>query len=271
MEKRLIGLGLGAGLLAGITSFAYARIQIAPSIATAIDYEEARSHAESAVSGGHSHEHEVFTRGIQENLGAGVGTIGFAIVTGALFAVGLVIALAVLRRYRVSADPRLTATLLAVGAFVSVCVVPWVVYPATLPGIGDPATAGARTTAYLALLAASLGLAAIVTLAALRLAPRLGGWPAGVAGAAGYLVAITAVAAVLPSYRETPGPLTLEDGTVLFPGFPADLLADFRVAALLCQAMLWIVLAATFVLALPRALRSRPETPNRTEVLSAHR
>ena len=99
MEKKIIGLGLLAGALAGSASFLYARTQIAPLIAEAISYEEARSHA--AAGGEHAHEHEVFSRAVQENIGAGVGTIMFAIITGALFAVAVSIALATLQRHRV--------------------------------------------------------------------------------------------------------------------------------------------------------------------------
>lgn len=124
MEKRIIGLGVGAGFLAGLASFRYARLQAAPLIAGAIEYEEARSHAESSLSGGYSHEHEVFTRSVQENFGAGVGTVGFAVISGALFAVAFAIAVAVLRRHRVDADPRCVAALLACGAFITVRVVP---------------------------------------------------------------------------------------------------------------------------------------------------
>lgn len=113
MEKKIIGLGLLAGALAGSASFLYARTQIAPLIAEAISYEEARSHA--AAGGEHAHEHEVFTRTVQENIGAGVGTIMFAIITGALFAVAVSIALATLQRHRITADPRLVAVLVAVG------------------------------------------------------------------------------------------------------------------------------------------------------------
>lgn len=270
MEKKIIGLGLLAGALAGVASFAYARIQIAPLIADAISYEEGRSHAAAAAGGEHGHEHEVFTRGVQENLGAGVGTVMFAIITGALFAVAMTIALATLRRRRVTADPRLVAVLVAGAGFITVGAVPWVAYPANLPGVGQPETAGDRTTAYLALIIASVALAAIAGTAALRLVPRLGGWPAAMAGFAGYLVVISAVIALLPAFRETPSALTDSDGSVLFPAFPADLLADFRADALICQALLWFVIAASYAVLLPRMLKAGRSTIT-GGALSAHR
>lgn len=269
MEKRLIGLGLGAGLLAGAASFAYARLQAAPLIAAAIDYEGVRSHAEEALGGGHSHEHEVFSRSVQENLGAGVGTVAFAVMTGALFAVALCIALATLRRHRIPADPRAVAAALAALAFVAVSVIPWIAYPATLPGVGQPDTAGARTTAYLALMLSSVALAGLAAWGAVRATARVGGPTAAVLGAGAYLAAITLVINLLPAYRETPEPLAAADGALAFPGFPADLLADFRTVTIICQGVLWLVLAATFTVLTPRVLGGRTST--RTEALSAHR
>jgi predicted cobalt transporter CbtA len=269
MEKKIIGLGLLAGAFAGLASFAYARIQIAPLIGEAISYEEERSHAAAAAGGEHAHEHEVFTRAVQENIGAGVGTVMFAIITGALFAVALTIALATLKRHRVSADPRQVAVLVAVAGFLTTGVVPWVAYPANLPGVGQPETAGDRTTAYLALIIASVALAAIAATAALRLAPRLGGWPAAMAGAVGYLAAISAVIAALPSFHETPSAIADSDGAVLFPGFPADLFADFRADALICQALLWFVIAGSYAVLLPRAECGPPH--DHGGALSAHR
>lgn len=220
MEKKIIGLGLLAGALAGGASFLYARVQIAPLIAEAISYEEARSHASAAAGGAHAHEHEVFTRTIQENIGAGVGTVMFAIITGALFAVAVTVALATLQRHRITADPRLVAVLVAVAGFVTVGVVPWAAYPATLPGVGQPETAGDRTTAYLALIIAAVALAAVASTATLRLAPRLGGWTAAVTGSVGYLVAISAVAmACLPSAKH-PQPSQIQTARCCFPASP---------------------------------------------------
>lgn len=270
MEKKIIGLGLLAGAFAGSASFLYARTQIAPLIGEAISYEEARSHAAAAAGGEHAHEHEVFTRAIQENIGAGVGTVMFAIITGALFAVAVTVALATLQRHRVAADPRLVAVLVAGAGFVTVAAVPWVAYPANLPGVGQPETAGDRTTAYLALIIASVALAAVASIAALRMAPRFGGWAAAATGSAGYLAAITTVIVALPNYRETPSPITAPDGTVLFPGFPADLLAEFRSDVLICQALLWLVIAGSYAVLLPRALTAGPARTTGGE-LHAHR
>jgi predicted cobalt transporter CbtA len=255
MEKRIIGLGLCGGLLAGLVTFTYARLYIAPLIDAAIDYESARSSAEAAaMPGEHTHEHEVFTRAVQENIGAAAGTVVFALIVGALFAVGLSVVLSALKRHRVNADPRTVAVLVAAGAFVCLGLVPLLACPANPPGVGQADTAGARTTAFLIVVVASLTLAATALTAALRAAPRIGGWVAAVSATAGYLAAVTVLIAVVPTVREVPGPLSDADGTIVFAGFPAELLADFRVAALLSQALLWSVLAATFAVAMPRIL-----------------
>ena len=78
MEKKFIGAGLLSGLIAGIISFVFARFYLEPVVSKAVDYEGERSEAEEALAhaaGGHSHGEggEVFTRAMQENLGAGVG------------------------------------------------------------------------------------------------------------------------------------------------------------------------------------------------------
>src|SRR5258705_13834393 len=76
------------GAVAGVAAFAFSRVMIEPLIGAAVDYEGAREHAESLLAGGdHEHGHELFTRAVQENVGAAVGVVVFGIVMGVLFAV----------------------------------------------------------------------------------------------------------------------------------------------------------------------------------------
>ena len=253
MEKRLIGLGLGAGALAGILTYGFARIQIAPLIDVAIGMEGAHTHGPGAEA--HEHEPEVFSRAIQENIGAAVGSVMFAVIMGALFAVALAVLLNMLRNRRLPADPRTVAALTAAGAFCVVSAVPLLTYPASPPGVGDDATVGARTTAYLVVITGSVAIACAALAVGLALRTRIGGWPSAVAAAIGYLVAVTLLVSALPSFDETPH------------GFPADVLADFRLASLTNQALLWLVIGSTFACLLPRALRT--VTPE--EYLRAHR
>lgn len=255
MEKKFIGLGVIAGLIAGLASFTYARTQIAPLIDAAIGYEEGRAHAESILTGEHGHEHEIFSRSLQENVGAGVGTVVFGLVMGALFAVAFTVVLAALRRRHVTVDPRTAAALLAVAAFVSTTVIPALAYPPNPPGVGLEETIGDRTSSYLAIVVVSVVLAVIATAAALRFAPRIGGWRSATAATAGYLVAVTTVMVLMPSFDEVPGPMTASGGEIVFAGFPAEVLSDFRIDSLLTQAILWAVIGGTFAVLLPRITR----------------
>ena len=113
----------------------------------------------------------------------------------------------------------------------------------------------ATTTAYLVVTAGSVAIACAALTVGLALRTRIGGWPSAVAATVGYLVAMTVVVSVLPSFDETPH------------GFPADVLADFRLASLTNQALLWLVIGSTFACLLPRALR----TVTSEEYLRAHR
>jgi hypothetical protein len=247
MEKRIVGLGVIGGLAAGVVTFGYARLQLAPLITAAVDHEAERAHAEEALGGGHSHEHEVFSRAIQENVGSAVGTIAFGVVIGALFAVALTIVLAALKRHGVAAGLPVVAASTAAAGFVTVALVPFLAYPANPPGVGQAETAGDRTTMYLVVVVASLAAAAVALTAGLRLTARIGAAPAVVVSGAGYLVAMAAVVAALPSFSEVPA------------GFPADVLADFRISSLVGHALLWSVLGAVFAVFLPRLLTSARE------------
>lgn len=255
MEKKFIGLGVGSGLIAGLASFTYARMQIAPLIDAAIDYEEGRAHAESMLTGEHGHEHEIFSRSLQENVGAGVGTVVFGMVMGALFAVAFTVVLAALRRRHMTRDPRTAAALLAMAAFVSTTVVPALAYPPNPPGVGLEETIGDRTSAYLTIVIASVLLAVIAAVAALRFSPRIGGWRSATAATAGYLLAVTTVMVLMPSFHEVPGSMTGSDGEVVFAGFPAEVLSEFRIDSLLTQAILWAVIGGAFAVLLPRVVR----------------
>lgn len=253
VEKKLIALGLGAGAVAGLVSFGYARVQIAPLVEVAVGLEGEHSRGEHSTA--HEHEVEVFSRAVQENIGAAVGTVMFAVIMGALFAVVLTAALCALRHQQITADPRRVAALLAAAAFCAVSAVPFLAYPASPPGVGNDTTVSARTTAYLVAIAGSVIFAVTAMVLATKLRTRIGGWPASVIAVIGYLAAVSALIAVLPSFQETPH------------HFPADVLADFRLAALTNQALLWFVIGSVFVCVLPRVLH--PVNPE--ESLSAHR
>jgi predicted cobalt transporter CbtA len=264
MEKRIIARGLLAGALAAVLAFVFARIFVEPVIGHAIDYENGRSDAEAAM-GAHEHAMEVFTRGVQANIGMGFGVLAFAVAMGALFAVAFVVAYG-----RIGAlGPRALALLMAAGAFGAIYLVPSVKYPADPPSIGNPETIGDRSGLYLLMVLASLVLAATALWLGRRLAPRLGAWGAAFAAAGAYLVAVGVVMLVLPPVAETPKPLRDASGTIVYPGFPADDLYHFRLYSVGTQFVLWATIGVVFAVLISRLLDPRSRTEQQLESIGA--
>ncbi|KAF0968772.1 MULTISPECIES: CbtA family protein [Gordonia] len=271
MEKRFIGAGLLSGLIAGILSFVFARFYIEPVVSKAVDYEGARSEAEetlahAAEAGGHHHGDggEVFTRAMQENLGAGVGNLVFALCMGAFFAVAFTVLWSYLGNRYPATDARAVAGVTGAIGFVAVFGVPYFAYPANPPAVGDDDTIGDRTGAFLTITVVSLVLAIAAVVLALWLRPRIGGLVSAVVGGAAYLTAVGITIAFLPSFSEVPDPVRDDTGQIVFPGFPADVVADFRVYTITNQVILWTVLTVTFALILGAMARSKNPTARRT-------
>lgn len=267
MERTFVGAGLLSGLIAGLVAFVYARIFVAPQIAKAIDYEEYRTHAEEAMAsamghgehGGHEHG-ELFSRSVQENLGAGVGSVVFALCMGAFFAVAFTVLWAYVGRRFAGVDARLIAAALGAIGFVAMIGVPYFVYPPNPPAVGLEETVGSRSASYLTItLVSVIGAIAAVWLA-LALWERLGGLVAGIVGAVAYLVAMTVTAALLPSFHEVPGPVE-HDGVIYGAGFPGQVVADFRVYAIGNQVVLWTVLTVVFCVLLTLRMRREAAAP----------
>ncbi|OMC26175.1 CbtA family protein [Mycobacterium colombiense] len=248
MEKRLIGGGLLAGAVGAVLAFVFARLCAEPVIGRAIAFEDGRTDAENA-HGVHEHGAELFTRGVQSGPGLGFGVLIFGLAMGALFAV-------VYARTE-TGQPQALSLLLAVGAFGAVYVVPFVKYPPNPPAVGQSDTIGARTGWYLVMVLASVALAIGAVWLARRLAPRVGAWNARLLAAGAYLVAIVVVAVLLPSVDETPEPLRDAAGTIIYPGFPADDLYEFRLLSLATQLVLWAGIGLVFATISGRLLSVR--------------
>ncbi|MDL9948934.1 CbtA family protein [Gordonia sp. ABSL11-1] len=260
MEKKCIGAGLGAGLLAGIVTYVFARIALEPQVSAAISYEEGRSAAHEALegAGGHAHEHgEVFSRTVQEGLGAAVGSIAFALCMGAIFAVAFTVLWGYLGRRYPGTDPRWVAAAIGAIGFIVVFAVPFLVYPANPPAVGDGQTIGARTSAFLTITVTSV-VAAVVAVAVVVtwLRPRLGGFLSALIGVVGYVATVVIAALALPSFKEVPGPM-MNGPDIAYPGFPAEVLGSFRMYTIADHAILWAVLTASFILLSLVALRRR--------------
>jgi hypothetical protein len=277
MEKRLILRGLIAGALGGLLAFVFARIFAEPQIQKAIDYESARDAAQEALdkAAGQSvpaEGMEVFSRTIQANVGIGVALIFFGAAMGALFAVAYAICLGRTGRIRA----RNLAVLVAGGAFLSMYLVPFIKYPANPPAIGNGDTIQQRSSFYLLMVACSILFLILTVWLGKRLQARFGTWNATLIAGAVFIAATAIVMLILPSYgelaankqfhqpTETPAPLTDASGKIVFPGFPADLLFNFRLYSIGAQLVLWTAIGLLFGpmaerLLEPRAARAGDE------------
>ena len=205
MEKRIIARGLLAGAIGSVAAFVFARTFVEPLIDRAIAYEEAHA-------GGHEHGIELFSRGVQANIGMGFGMLSFGVAMGALFAVAYCVAYG-----RVgNLSPRLLSVLLAGGMFLSLYVIPFLKYPPNPPAVSLEETIRQRTLLYLLLVVLSAALLAGAVVLGRNLVERFGAWSATLIAAASYVVAIAIVMLGLPTIDETPA------------DFPADVLYEFR-------------------------------------------
>ncbi len=255
MEKRLIARGLLAGVVGAVLAFAFARLCAEPVIGRAIAFEDGRTSAEQA-NGVHEHGAELFTRGVQANVGLGFGVLIFGVAMGALFAVLFCVVFARVRQI----GPRELSALLAAAAFGAVYLVPFVKYPPNPPAVGQSDTIGMRTGWYLAMVLASVVLAIAAVWLARRLTARFGPWYGRLLAAGAYLVAIAVVMALLPTVDETPQPLRDASGAIIYPGFPADVLYEFRLLSLGTQLVLWTTIGFVFATLAGRLLGERAES-----------
>ncbi|MEO5876430.1 MAG: CbtA family protein [Streptosporangiaceae bacterium] len=276
MERQFILRGMLAGAVSGILAFVFARIFAEPLIQDAIDYEGGRSEAEHVLDklAGVPVEHEhadPFSRTIQENLGIGIGVILFGVAMGALFAVAY--ALACGRTGRIG--PRPLALLVALGGFLSFYLIPFLKYPTNPPAVGHHETIRDRSGLYLLMVGISLVVLVAGVVLGQRLQPRFGNWNATLLAALACAVVLGIVMLLLPSLgeleanvaaygrhgSETPLPVTDPSGKIIFPGFPADVLAEFRIYAVATQAILWAGIGLVFAPLAERVLRPKTAQP----------
>lgn len=260
MEKQIIGRGLLAGALAGVLAFVFARIFVEPVIERAIGYEDGVGAAREAIEaahGGHGHGaeggFEGFTRGVQANIGMGLGVLAFSVAMGALFAV--VFAVTYGRVGNISA--RLLSLYVAGGMLLSLYVVPALKYPANPPAVSLDETIRQRTLLYLLMVVLSAALFVGAVNLGRRLAERLGAWNATLVAAGSYIVAVAAVMLILPTIDETPGPLLDDAGNIVYEGFPADDLYQFRLFSLGTQVVMWVTIGLLFAALVSRLLDSK--------------
>ena len=226
--------GFIAGLLGGITSGLFLLVVGEPSIDQAIRLEHMAS------SGEHAAE-EIFTRSEQHFgmvLASGLYGLALGGVLGIVFFV-------MSRRMHGTAWER--SMRIALAGFGAYFLVPFLKYPASPPGVGDPETIGIRTAAYLFLVAVSVAACIVGVAMSRRLAGR--GVEAHhrqlIVGACYLLVLGMAFGALPPA--EVP------------EGIPAGLIWDFRMASLGGQAVLWTYTGVILGLLTLRAERRAAE------------
>lgn len=262
MEKQIIGRGLLAGAAAGVLAFIFARIFVEPQIELAIGYEDGIAAAHEAVEtaagvAGHSHGEDGggFTRAVQMNIGMGLGVLLFSLAIGALFAVAFAVTYG--RVGNISA--RLTSLYVSGGMLLSLYVVPALKYPASPPALSLDETIRQRTLLYLAMVVLSVAILVGAVVLGRRWAPKLGAWNATLAAGAAYVVAIAVVMLVLPTIDETPGPLVDDAGVIVYEGFPADLLYDFRLYSFGTQVVIYATIGVVFAALVSRLLSERKQ------------
>src|SRR5262249_48603227 len=146
--------------------------------------------------------------------------------------------------------------------------VPFVKYPPNPPAVGQADTIRDRTAWYLVMVLASVLLEIAAVWLARRLSARLGGWNAGLLAAGAYLAAIAAVAVSRPSVDETPGPLRDTSGAIVYPGFPADVLYEFRLVSLATQLVLWATIGLVFAALAGRLMGERTGSGQQRSVVT---
>ena len=195
-------------------------------------------------------------------VGIGVGVIVFGAAMGGLYAVAYVLACGRTGNLR----PRTLALLVALGGFLGFYLIPFIKYPANPPAIGHEDTIRDRGALYLITVAVSCLALFLAVYAGQRLYRRLSLYRSVLIAALGYAVVMGVLFWILPPLghlhanvveygkhaTETPLPLEDANGHLVFPGFPADLLARFRVYSLLNQVILWGGIALLFA---PQAQR----------------
>ena len=176
------------------------------------------------------------------NIGMGLGVLLFSLAIAALFAV--VFAVSYGRVGNISA--RMLSLYVAGGMLLSLYIVPSLKYPASPPALSLDETIQQRTLLYIAMTVLSGALLVGAVTLGRSWVSKLGVWNATLAAAAAYVVAVAVVMLVLPTISETPGPLVDDAGVIVYEGFPADVLYEFRLYSLGTQVVIYATIGLVF-------------------------
>jgi predicted cobalt transporter CbtA len=236
MARSLLVRGMIAGLAAGLVAFVVARFFGEGSVAQAIAVEGAH-----AAHDGAAEEPELVSRGVQSTFGLLTATLVYGVGLGGIFA----LVFAALSGRVGAFGARTLSGLLALAAFVTVGLVPFLKYPPNPPAVGDGATIERRTTLFLTMIAISVLVGVLAVLVGRRLAPALGRWDATIVAAVGYVAVMVLVHRLMPAVNEVGA------------DFPATTLYEFRAASLAVQASVWATLGLGFGALAQRGLQPR--------------
>lgn len=225
MVGKLLVRGMLAGIVAGLLTFAFARIVGEPQVDQAISFEE-----KAAAARGDAPEPEIVSRETQAGLGLLTGVVTYGAAFGGLFS--LVFAYAYGRAGALSV--RALSAWLALGAFIALVIVPNIKYPANPPSVGDPETIGTRTGLFFLMIAISLATMVFSLKVRRRAAAKLGAWNGSIVGVVVFVAIIAAVQLSMPVINEVPA------------AFPAVLLWKFRIAAIGMQVIMWTTIGLLF-------------------------
>ncbi|MCP2336047.1 CbtA family protein [Actinomadura rupiterrae] len=278
MEGRFVARGMLVGVLGGLLAFVFARIFAEPPIRRAADYESGREAAQNALDRAaglpvETPGPDLFSRSVQGNLGLGIGMVLFGLAVGALYSVAYILACGRTGGVR----PRQLALLVALGGFLALYLIPFLKYPADPPAIGHEATIRDRSGLYLLMVGTSIVVLVAGVWLGQRLRPRFGTWNATLLAALACVIVLGAVMWALPSVghlpanvhqygrqaTETPPPLRNAQGQIVYPGFPADVLFEFRLYSVAAQAVLWATIGIAFAPLADRLLAPSPSPDGR--------
>ncbi len=233
MTRSLLVRGMLVGLGAGLLAFGFARIFGEPQVQHAIDFESYMAKLHHEPEG-----HALVSRGLQRSFGLLTGTVVMGAALGGIFSLAFAYAYG-----RIGAmSPRVTAAVLAAGAYLTIVLVPFTKYPANPPTVGNPETIGRRTVLYFLMIAICVLGAIAAARIRRQLQSRLGPWNAGLIAIGAFIVVVGVAQLILPAVHETP------------VDFPADVLYRFRLASLGINLTLWTTIGLGFGTAAQRLL-----------------
>jgi predicted cobalt transporter CbtA len=287
VEIRIVLRGAISGFVAGVLGFVLARIFAEPLVQKAIDYEDQRDRAITALAkaAGTAVDRNGpgdFSRTVQSTWGLATGIITFSTAMGALVAVAYLVL-----HGRFNVRPRTLALFIAGFGFMGVYLLPFCKYPANPPSIGHTSTIDTRTQLYLTTVGGALLLLGLGVWLGRRLTSRFSVFNATLIAAVAVIAAYSILVGLLPSLghlaankrladtlgygrsaTETPLPIVNKQGQLVLPGFSADLLWKFRFWSVVTQLLVWTSLALIFSTLVERFFRPtarRPAPPATTQ------